>query len=129
MNTSLPRAVPLLLLAVAAVRADDAPPEPPHARLTPEITPEQVLTRVALLASDEFEGRESGLDGGRRTEEWVAGEMRRFGLEPLSATPDSPFTEVPLPGRVLPEQSWIEVAVAPGAPRRLSAADGARPFS
>jgi hypothetical protein len=136
----------ILLLVAAAALADDpttppkppAPPSPPvddaapseapHAKLTPEIAADQVLTRIAYLASDELDGRESGTDGGRKAEEWVASEFRRFGLEPLSATADSPFTDVPMSGRAIPEQSWIDVG-EPGAAQRIGSELGAQPFS
>jgi hypothetical protein len=133
-----PRLASILLLATslalvpAAGRADDVPPEsprPPTAEFTPDITPEQVLTRIAFLASDDLAGRESGTDGGRRTEDWVASEFRRFGLAPLSAKPDSPFTDVAMAGRPVPEESWIDVAAAGTTPQRIGADLGATPFS
>lgn len=130
------RFVTLLAVALALVqapaRADDPPlrpPEPPTAQLTAAITADDVLTRIAYLASDDLAGRESGTDGGRRTEDWVASEFRRFGLEPLSATKDSPFTAVPMAGRPVPEESWIDIVPATGAPQRIGAELGAIPFS
>jgi hypothetical protein len=123
----------LLVLALVAppALADDPPqPEPPKTAFSPAITADEVLTRIAYLASDDLAGRESGTDGGRRTEDWVAGEFRRFGLAPLSSTPDSPFTDVPMPGRAVPESSWIEISGADGgAPQRLGSELGAIPFS
>ncbi len=125
----------ILVLAGTAVSGDGPPPPvaatatPPDIKTTTAITPDEVLSRIAFLASDELEGRESGTDGGRRTEEWVAGEMRRFGLEPLSATRGSPFTEVPMNGRAVPEQSWIDVVGGDGASQRIGHELGASPFS
>jgi len=119
----------VVTLAALPSFADDPQPEPPKATFTPAITADEVLTRIAYLASDDLAGRESGTDGGRRTEDWVAGEFRRFGLAPLSATPDSPFTDVPMPGRAVPESSWIEIAGAEGPPQRLGSELGAIPFS
>jgi hypothetical protein len=132
MNQPLRPAKLLALLVAAAALpsfADDRPPEAPAAPYTPAITPDEVLTRIAFLASDDLAGRESGTDGGRRAEEWVAAEFRRMGLAPLSATADSPFTDVPMPGRAVPEESWIEITAADGAPQRFGHDLGAVPFS
>jgi hypothetical protein len=128
-----PLAALSLACAAATILAADpapesAPPAPPNETLTPSITAGEVLTRIALLASDEWEGRESGTEGGRRTEDWVAAEMARFGLEPLSATSGSPFTEAPMTGRPVPEESWIEFGAA-GASTRIGGKDGACPFA
>lgn len=119
----------LLASFCLAAHGEEPPRQPPKAELTKEITPEQVLTRIAVLASDEFDGRETGTDGGRRTEDWVAAEFRRFGLEPLSAAKDSPATEVPMAGRPIPERSWIEIVPGTGAPQRVGSELGASPFS
>jgi len=72
--------------------------EPPRARPTPEIAGDQFLTRAAYLASDELAGRESGTDGGRKTEDYVAAELERMGLEPMGEG-GSYFQAVPLPSR------------------------------
>src|SRR5262245_7250083 len=112
-----------------APAANAEQPAPPHAAYTPEITADQVLTRIAFLADDKLEGRESGTDGGTKTEEWVASEFARFGLEPLSATKGSPFTDVKMTGRAIPEQSWIEFG-ADGKPQQRVAPDkGSGPFA
>ena len=146
MNLTVRRPLLLALLALAAspVLGDDGPPAPiapgvnpppvptpaaPHAALTPAITGEQVLTRIAYLASDELEGRETGTEGGRKAEEYVASELARFGLEPLSAAKGSPFTDVPVTGRPVREQSWIEVIGRDGAAQRIGNELGAMPFS
>jgi len=130
-RTRLLRVSLLASIAAATAFADDAPKPsaPPDVAFTPAITPDEVLARVAYLASDDLAGRESGTDGGNRTEDWVASEFRRFGLEPLSATQGSPFTEVPMAGRAIPESSWIEVSTGGGAPQRIGAELGAIPFS
>jgi len=46
---------------------------------------------VALLASDEFEGRQSGSAGSKRAAAYLKGELRKAGLQP--GTPDSSFTQ------------------------------------
>ncbi len=120
-----------ILLGVACLPAlaEDPAHEPPKSALTKDITPDQVLTRIAFLASDDLDGRESGTEGGRRTEDWVAAEFRRFGLEPLSAAPDLRFTDVPMAGRPVPEKSWIEIVPRTGAAQRIGVELGASPFS
>src|SRR5262245_59077730 len=136
MRAAVPVAVLLALFAHAA--AEDAPsppppapapPVPPDVPYSPDITAGQVQKRIAFLADDKLEGRESGTDGGTKTEEWVASEFARFGLEPLSATKGSPFTDVPMAGRPIPEESWIEFG-ADGKPQQRVAPDkGSGPFA
>ncbi len=59
-----------------------------------EITAEDTAARIKLLASDAFEGRAPAAEAGVRTEEWIAGEMQRLGLQPMPN--GSYFQEVPL---------------------------------
>ena len=125
-----------LLALVASASAGDetapqpaATPKPPDPAYTPEITADQVLKRIAFLADDGLEGRESGTDGGKKAEDWVASEFARFGLEPLSATKGSPFTDVEMAGRPVPEESWIEIKSGAGAPERVGAGKGTGPFA
>lgn len=44
-----------------------------------------LLERVEVLASDEFEGRKVGTDGGRMAREFVASEFSRLQLQPVGA--------------------------------------------
>ena len=91
-------AVILLVLCTGAALAGSERREPPRVEPTAEITADEFMTRAALLASDEFAGREAGTDGGRMTEEYVAGELERLGYEPLG--PEGAFfQDVPLPTR------------------------------
>ncbi len=87
-----------LLLATTLAAAGEERREPPRTPPTPEISADQLLARDAFLASDDLAGRESGTEGGRMTEEYVADELRRMGLSPLGAQ-DSFFQDVPLPTR------------------------------
>jgi hypothetical protein len=92
--------LPLLALALAAAPsiADTERREPPQAKPTPAIVAEEFLTHAAVLASEEFVGRESGTEGGRKTEDYVAGHLARMGLEPMGD--DGTFFQiVPLPSR------------------------------
>lgn len=58
---------PLLLLLVAVARGDG-------------VDGARALETVKVLASDEFEGRKSGLPGGARAEEWMAARIAELGL-------------------------------------------------
>lgn len=42
---------------------------------------QRALATVKVLASDEFQGRKTGLDSGRRAEEWMAKQLATIGLE------------------------------------------------
>jgi hypothetical protein len=126
LSAVLAAALGVLAAGASAEEAKKAPPDVPY---TPEITADQVLKRIAFLAADELDGRESGTEFGRRTEEWVASEFARFGLEPLSATKDSPFTEVPFAGRPVAEESWIEFGAGEAKPQRVSPEKGSGPFA
>ncbi len=50
--------------------------------LSPEITGEDLRTHVRYLASDELEGRASGTIGNRKAAEYIASELKRYGVEP-----------------------------------------------
>jgi hypothetical protein len=68
------RLLTLLLLVSFAARAQDAPPE--------RVSGARALETVKRLASDEFEGRKSGLASGQRAEEWMAERCKEIGLQP-----------------------------------------------
>jgi len=103
--------------------------EPPNPDFTAEITADQILARTAYLASDELAGRTGGTQGGRATEEYVAAEFTRFGLEPLGKDGGSFFQEVRLPFRA-PQaiESWVEHRLGDGEPVRTASAVGPVPF-
>jgi hypothetical protein len=46
------------------------------------VTPRQLMRHIEVLASDDFGGRAPATEGERRTIAYVAGELRRRGLEP-----------------------------------------------
>jgi hypothetical protein len=60
----------LFLFALSALAGD------------PEVSGERALAVVKTLASDEFGGRKSGLESGRRAEAWMAGQLATIGLRP-----------------------------------------------
>jgi hypothetical protein len=48
----------------------------------PEITAEELKAHVKYLASDELEGRGSGTEGNRKAAEYIANQMKQYGLKP-----------------------------------------------
>ncbi len=76
-------AIALLFLlpgAVRAARADDVAAAP---ATCPEITADDVRTRIRFLASDALEGRMSTEPGGLAASQYVADEFQRLGLKPV----------------------------------------------
>jgi len=124
-------ALPSLALALVAGPsiAGSERREPPRAAPTPEIAADQFLTRAAFLASDELAGRESGTEGGRMTEEYVASELERLGLEPMGDG-GSFFQSVPLPSRNPDPKNSKLMLVADSTTRsELGEPDDVIPFS
>lgn len=72
------RLLALLVLPTLAAPAQNAPPD--------RISGARALETVKRLASDEFEGRKSGLASGRRAEEWMAERCREAGLQPWNGS-------------------------------------------
>ncbi|MEX6634471.1 M28 family metallopeptidase [Hyphococcus lacteus] len=65
--------------------------------LTPILAPineENLRARIATLSSDEFAGRAPATEGGMKTREWLANEMKSIGLKPGNG--DSYEQKVPL---------------------------------
>ena len=69
-----------------------APPE--TASSSSAITASDLSQHIALLASDEFEGRAPGTDGETLTIEYIASEFERIGLRP--GVDGSYYHDVPL---------------------------------
>lgn len=61
---------------------DVAAPSP----LEGAITPEGLARHIEILASDEFEGRAPTTPGGEKTRNYIAGEYKRLGLEPVNGS-------------------------------------------
>ncbi|HWZ16477.1 MAG TPA: M28 family peptidase [Mucilaginibacter sp.] len=70
-----------------------------------EITPELARKHLSILASDEFEGRETGKPGADKAANYVAGEFKRLGLQP--AANGSYFFDVPLVENAFRVNSFI----------------------
>ena len=63
---------------VALVAAPSLSQKPTSA----EITVQDVRTRTYIIADDSMEGRDTGKRGGLRSAQYIAGELKRLGLEP-----------------------------------------------
>ena len=75
---------------------------------SPGITATDLGTRIELLAHDEMEGRAPSTPGGQRASQWIADEMARVGLEPMTAA--GYFQPVPLVEATLdPSRSGLVV--------------------
>jgi Zn-dependent M28 family amino/carboxypeptidase len=101
------------LLATVACRSSDSDPATPSptaraaAGAEARIDAEELLRRVAVLASDRFEGRAPGSVGEKLTLEHLEQEFRAAGAEP--GNPDGTFTQrVPLVGfKATPQARWV----------------------
>ena len=84
----------LLLLAGVAIGAG---PAPALDRALEGIRPDQVLSHIKVLASDEFEGRGPGTAGEQKTIAYLTVQFRGMGLKP--GNPDGTYVQdVPLVG-------------------------------
>jgi hypothetical protein len=66
-------------LAMVAVVASPARSQTPTSA---DITAQDVRTRTYIIADDSMEGRDTGKRGGLRSARYIAGELKRLGLEP-----------------------------------------------
>ncbi len=56
---------------------------------------QKILEHIKVLASDEFQGRKSGLSGGEKASEWIAGKFKEWGLSPAGSEGYFQFFENP----------------------------------
>lgn len=78
-----------------AVPPPAMPEPPPNGHATgPEISGEDFLSHVKILASDEFEGRAPGTRGEQLTTDYLVAQFKRLGLEPGNG--DSYLQRVPM---------------------------------
>ncbi|HEY5416424.1 MAG TPA: M28 family peptidase [Gemmatimonadaceae bacterium] len=66
-------------LAMVAVVASPSRSQTPTSA---DITAQDVRTRTYIIADDSMEGRDTGKRGGLRSARYIAGELKRLGLEP-----------------------------------------------
>lgn len=85
----------LAALGGAADAAAKNLPEPANApTLSTEITAEDARAHVAFLASDELQGRKTGQEGARKAADYIAAELKRYGLQPLAQKPgEKPYLQ------------------------------------
>ena len=57
-------------------------------KMASTITPEDLEKHLSILASDEFEGRETGAPGNDRAAQYLAGEFKRLGLQTVDKDDD-----------------------------------------
>ncbi|WP_235299603.1 M28 family peptidase [Portibacter marinus] len=74
------------------------------------ITKEDLIKHLTILASDEFQGRETGTPGNDLASAYIAGELERMGIEPLQG--DSYFQKVDFKWI-----SWDEISIHVGESR------------
>lgn len=80
----------------------------------PEISASDLGIRIEVLAHDEMEGRAPSTPGGQKASQWIADEMARVGLEPMTAA--GFFQPVPLVEATLdPRRSELVVQGPAGA--------------
>lgn len=107
---SAPSVDQAVLNAIAAKKTENA-------ALEGDITPEGLARHIAILASDEFEGRAPTTPGGEKTRRYIAGEFQRMGIEPLGG---GYFQEAEMVETTVdPATSYLRIDVN-GAPRDLA---------
>jgi hypothetical protein len=86
--------ISLLLTSVSLVTFAFAQQNTTAMKYAREITPELGRKHLSILASDEFEGRETGKPGADKAANYIAGEFQKLGLKPI--VNGSYFFDVPL---------------------------------
>lgn len=74
--------------------------EPADAGRSPSIEPNEIISHVRYLASDELEGRASGTEGGKKAAAYIARVFRESGLAPVGDQ-GGYLQYFPLPPRVM----------------------------
>lgn len=105
------RALFVFLLAMTLGMTDSAPAKEPT---RVKIDPEKIRAHVKYLASDALEGRGTGQKGGDMAAEYIAAQLKSYGLQPASdagtylqsvpmvsmkTLPDTTFTLIPAHGQ------------------------------
>ena len=89
-----PAATPPAAQTAPAAEAAPPPPSSDSYSFGPEISVEDFVQHVKVLASDEFEGRAPGTRGEELTTEYLKTQFQRLGLKPGNG--DSYFQRVPM---------------------------------
>ncbi len=101
-----------------------------YAQSSPEITASDLQAHVKYLASDALAGRAAGTEGNQRASEYIAGLMKKYGLQPMgdNATYFQNF-EFVSSVKLGPKNSLaFEGPDVPGGNLTLKADDAYRPF-
>ncbi len=81
-------------LAITVIAAQAQKPDPIQQKYAAYITAEDARKHLSILASDTFEGRETGKPGAEKAANYIAGEFKKLGLQaPVNG---SYFFNVPL---------------------------------
>ncbi|MGF1462712.1 MAG: M28 family metallopeptidase [Maricaulaceae bacterium] len=105
-------------LSLAALGCADPNASGSADRVATPIQAEDLARRVATLADDAMQGRAPGTAGGRRASAWIAEEMARVGLEPV--TRDGLFQAVPIVEATLNETASGLLVRGPDGERALT---------
>src|ERR1700744_5956739 len=88
---------PLLSLALAGMSAGAMAQQDQTAmKYAGVITPELEKMHLSIIASDEYEGRETGMPGAAKAADYIANEFKSLGLQPI--VNGSYFFDVPIMG-------------------------------
>ena len=71
------------------------------------VSAQRLADHIAVLASDTFEGRAPGTEGGEKTKAYIAAAFEEYGLEPMNGDYLHPVSMVE--ATLLPEQSYFRV--------------------
>jgi hypothetical protein len=102
----LPAAVLAAPLALGAQNPKTQPRSHTPAPTTAAITPKDLETRLYIYAADSMEGRETGTRGHIRATNYIAGQLKALGLQPMGEN-GSYFQNVPVIRRALDPSSTI----------------------
>src|SRR4051794_1168974 len=86
-------------------------------KTTPEITAADLMTRIYRFADDSMRGRMAGSDEAMKGTEYIAGELKRLGLQP-AGDKGTYFQDVPFGVQTMDSSSTIQIGetmLKPGA--------------
>jgi hypothetical protein len=109
----IPSTLPAALLLAGAVAAAQQPNQPLPLRLdpkptTPAITAADLMTRIYRFADDTMRGRMAGSPEAMKGTEYIAGELKRLGLQPAGENATY-FQDVPFGVQTLDSSSTIQI--------------------
>ena len=100
-------------------------------KTTPEITAADLMTRIYRFADDSMRGRMAGSDEAMKGTEYIAGELKRLGLQP-AADKGTYFQDVPFGVQTMDSSSTIQIGetmLKPGADFLANAPLGMPPIT